>query len=72
MWQFRYVSCKTDLDLWMKPETRLEEKSTKLNECVPLKPGSVGNFKMYLGTKLKRKLICNGIWGWSMSLSKYV
>ena len=44
----------------------------KLDGYVPLKPSSVGDPNVYLGTKLKCMQLHNGIWAWSMSPSKYV
>ena len=37
-----------------------------------LKPTSVGGPKMYLGAKLSKVQMSNGVWAWTISLSKYV
>ena len=44
----------------------------KIDKFFALKPDSVGDPDMYLGTKLRRHLCPNGVWSWTMSPSKYV
>ena len=44
----------------------------KLNRNVPLKPGSICSPDMHCGSKLKHMQVHNGIWAWSMILSKHV
>lgn len=43
-----------------------------IDKYFPLKPGSVGDPDMYLGTKLRRMRLDNGVIAWGMSPAKYV
>jgi hypothetical protein len=43
-----------------------------INGYMPLKPSSVGDPDIYLGTKLKLTQLDNGIWAWGLSPSKHV
>ena len=89
------ASCKTDLDLWLKPEIRPEDgvqyysdllhyvddilcihhKADNmlewLHKSFPLKLG-FGKPDMYLGAKLCKTKLHNGVWAWAMSHVKYV
>jgi hypothetical protein len=44
----------------------------KLNQYFTLKPSSVGDPSMYLGTNLKLMQMSNGVWAWGMSPLKYI
>jgi hypothetical protein len=44
----------------------------EINGYLPLKPSSVGNPDIYLGTKLKVTQLPNGVTAWGLSPSKYV
>jgi hypothetical protein len=44
----------------------------KINGYMPLKPSSVGDPDIYLGAKLRRTRLKNGVWAWGLSPSKYV
>lgn len=44
----------------------------KIDKYFKLKPSSIGDPEMYLGTKLKYHKTANGVWAWAMSPSKYV
>ena len=44
----------------------------QINKYLPLKPSSVGDPDIYLGTKLRQTRLPNGVWAWGMSPSKYV
>jgi hypothetical protein len=44
----------------------------QINSYVPLKPSSVGEPDIYLGTKLRQTRITNGVWAWRLSPSRYV
>ena len=44
----------------------------KINMFFLLKPDSVGDPNMYLGSKIKYHKNPNGVWYWKMSPSKYV
>ncbi len=44
----------------------------KINGYMPLKPSSVGDPDIYLGTNLHRTCLKNGAWAWGLSPSKYV
>ena len=65
-----YMLCNVDDILCIHHDP--DDVLNKLNGYMLLKPGSVGSPDMYLGTKLKCMQIHNGIWAWSMSLSKYI
>ena len=67
---YLYILCYVDDILCI--HHNLVDTLNKLNRYVPLKPESVRNPEMYLGTKLKHMQLHNGIWAWSMSPSKYV
>jgi hypothetical protein len=44
----------------------------KINRYMPLKPYSAGDPDIYLGAKLCRTHLKNGVWAWGLSPSKYV
>jgi hypothetical protein len=44
----------------------------EFKKYLPLKPSSMGNPDIYLGTKLKETRLPNGIMAWRLSPSKYV
>ncbi len=44
----------------------------KLDKYFKLKPGSIGNPKMYLGATLKKMTLDNGVLAWASSPKKYV
>jgi hypothetical protein len=44
----------------------------KINGFMPLKPSSVGDPEIYLGAKLRKTWLANGIWAWGPSPSKYI
>ena len=44
----------------------------KLDHYFQMKPGSIGDPDIYLGTKLKPTVLPNGVVAWGMSSSKYV
>jgi len=44
----------------------------RINECMPLKPSSVGDPDIYLSAKLRQTRLPNGVWAWGLSPSKYV
>jgi hypothetical protein len=44
----------------------------RINECLPLKPTSVGDPDVYLGAKLRNVRLENGVYAWALSPSKYV
>ena len=44
----------------------------RINECLPLKPQSMGDPDIYLGAKLRETRLPNGVWAWGLSPSKYV
>jgi hypothetical protein len=65
-----YILCYVDDILCMHhdPMTIL----ARINGYMPLKPSSVGDPDIYLGTKLKQTRLPNGVWAWGLSPSKYV
>jgi hypothetical protein len=43
-----------------------------IDKYLPLKPASVGDPNIYLGTKLRETQLPNRVWAWGLSPSKYV
>ena len=44
----------------------------KINSYLPLKPSLVGDPDIYLGAKLHRTKLTNGVWAWGLSPYRYV
>jgi hypothetical protein len=44
----------------------------KLDKYFPMKPGSIGPPDLYLGSKIKRCILPNGVEAWGMSPTKYI
>jgi len=44
----------------------------QINGYMPMKPSLVGDPDIYLGAKLRRTRLPNGVWAWGLSPSKYV
>ena len=44
----------------------------EIDKFFPMKDGSVGDPDIYLGAKLRKVNLNNGVWAWSLSPSKYV
>ncbi len=67
---YAFILCYVDNILVMHhdPMTILD----KINRYMLLKPSSVGNPDIYLGAKLPKTRLANGVWEWGMSPSKYV
>ena len=67
---YAYILCYVDdiLCIHDDPMTVLN----RINDYMPLKPGSVGDPDIYLGAKLRRTRLDNNVWAWSLSPSKYV
>jgi len=67
---YAYILCYVDDILCMHhdPMTILD----LINGYMPLKPSSVGDPDIYLGAKLRRTRLPNGVWAWGLSPSKYV
>jgi len=67
---YAYILCYVDdiLCIHHDPMSVMNE----INGYLPLKPSSVGDPDIYLGTKLKQTRLPNGIWAWGLSPSKYV
>ena len=49
-------------------ETALQQ----LDKYFQMKPGTIGDPDIYLGGKLRKVQLNNGVWAWGMSPSKYV
>jgi hypothetical protein len=67
---YAYIVCYVNDILVMHhdPMTILD----KINGCMLLKPSSVGDPDIYLGTKLRWTRLKNGVWAWGLSPCKYV
>ena len=67
---YRYILlyCDDCLSIGIDAAKELE----KLDHYFQMKPGSIGDPDMYLGTKLKPTVLSNGVVAWGMSSSKYV
>ena len=44
----------------------------RLDKYFKLKPGSLGDPDIYLGAKLRKMQMHNGVWAWALSPAKYV
>ena len=49
-----------------------EKQLQQLDKFFPMKPGSIGDPDIYLGAKLRKVTLDNGVESWSLSPSKYV
>ena len=67
---YTYILCYIDdiLCIHHDPMTVLN----RINDYMPLKPGSVGDPDIYLGAKLRKTRLDNNVLAWSLSPSKYV
>ncbi len=67
---YAYILCNVDdiLCIHHDPMSVMGE----INKYLPLKPSSVGDPDIYLGTKLKETRLPNGVMAWGLSPSKYV
>ena len=67
---YRYILIYSDdvLSIGLDAAKELE----KLDHYFQMKPGSIGDPDIYLGTKLKQTMLPNGVVAWGMSSSKYV
>ena len=67
---YAYVLLYVDdcLSIHHDAETSLHQ----LDKFFQMKPGSIGDPDIYLGAKLRRAQLPNGVHAWSMSASKYV
>ena len=67
---YRYILLYSDDILSIGANAAQELK--KLDHYFQMKPGSIGDPDIYLGTKLKPVKLPNGVIAWGMSSSKYV
>ena len=67
---YRYILlyCDDCLSIGINAAKELE----KLDHYFQMKPGSIGDPDIYLGTKLKPTVLPNGVVAWGLSSSKYV
>jgi hypothetical protein len=67
---YAYILCYVDgiLCIHHDPMSVMGE----INKYLPLKPSSVGDPDIYLGTKLKETRLTDGVMAWELSPSKYV
>jgi hypothetical protein len=67
---YAYILCYVDdiLCLYHAPMTVLE----RINGYMPLKPSSVGDPDIFLGTKLRQTQLANGVWARGLNPSKFV
>ena len=67
---YAYILCYVDdiLCIHHDPMSVMGE----INKYLPLKPSSVGDPDIYLGAKLKKTRLPNGVMAWGLSPSKYV
>ena len=56
------------LSISEQPRPALE----RINQYFPMKPGSMGPPKLYLGAKMSKVTMPNGVTAWELSASKYV
>ncbi len=67
---YAYILCYVDDILWIHHDPM--SVMSEINVYLPLKPSSVGDPDIYLGTKLKQTQLPNGVMAWGLSPSKYV
>ena len=67
---YSYILCYVDdiLVVHHAPKGILDE----IDKFFKLKPASIGDPDIYLGAKLRKMTLNNGVWCWSISLSKYI
>ena len=67
---YRYILLYVDdcLSIGLKAKEELD----RLDHYFQMKPGSIGDPDVYLGTKLKETMLPNGVKAWGLSSSKYV
>jgi hypothetical protein len=67
---YAYILCYVDDILCIRHDPMSVMK--EINSYLPLKPSSVGNPDIYLGTKLKETSLPYGGMAWGLSPSKYI
>ena len=67
---YSYVLCYVDDVLAIGHDA--EDVLKKIDKYFGLKPGSLGDPKQYLGAKLRKMRMSNGVWAWAFSPSQYV
>jgi hypothetical protein len=67
---YLYVLCYVDNVLCVHHDAMQQIRA--IGKQFPLKKGSVGDTDIYLGAKLRKVMLENGVEAWSMSPSKYV
>ena len=67
-YRYMLLYCDDCLCIGLNAEAELE----KLDHYFKMKPGSIGDPDVYLGTKLKPVVLPNGVVAWGLSSSKYV
>ena len=96
MHHFGILSCPEDLDLWLKPMVRPEDRFNyytyviiyvddvmvihhdtdivifQIDKYFKLKPRSIGDPDIYLGSKLNNMRLKNEVWAWTNSQERYV
>ncbi len=65
---YAYVLCYVDDILCIHHDA--DSVLAQINGFLPLKPGSVGRPDIYLGAKLSRTILSNGLWAYAMSPSQ--
>ena len=67
---YAYILCYVDDVMAISHDA--EEVLKRIGKYFELKSGSMGDPDIYLGSKLKRMRLENGVWAWSFSSAKYV
>ena len=67
---YAYILCYVDDVLSIAHDA--ENVLKPLDKYFELKPGSLGDPDIYLGAKLWKMQLHNGVWAWAMSPTKYV
>jgi hypothetical protein len=70
LWYYAYILLYVDDILCIHHDA--ESAINELDRYFPMKARSIGDPDIYLGTKLRKVELLNGVHTWSMSLSKYV
>jgi len=68
-WEYVLLYCDDALVISHRSEGALRNE---IDSCFPLKPGSIGPPKIYLGNKVSKVTMENGVEAWAFSSGQYV
>ena len=70
VWYYSYILFYVDDCLCIRHDA--EEKLKEIDKFFPMKPGSIGDPDIYLGAKLRKVTLNNGVQCWALSPTKYI